>query len=262
MKSSLDEIFGKCGAEEVEILMKDFEFDTADVPTEKIYQKALKKSGIAKKNVFRLIGISAACIVIAAVGITVGISLRNTPYVIDDGSSENTESELAVKEVEYKEAVRYCQENNIFIEGLSKKDVKQVYDNLNNSDFVNVPEEKKKEYNDFAYEFTNSYSGKNAVDINTLNFLYAKYGSGMSMEKYYVTYDNILSTNQEYNVMAQECDKFTDDFCKQYDKGVPKDKVYLVQEMFYSYYKVELTQKQRELIYESMLMALDGQSVE
>ena len=56
MKNSLDEILDKCSAEEVDIFMKDFEFkETENIPSEEIYKKALKKSGIAKKNIFRVI---------------------------------------------------------------------------------------------------------------------------------------------------------------------------------------------------------------
>ncbi|MBQ5562100.1 MAG: hypothetical protein IIT39_01760, partial [Clostridia bacterium] len=208
MKNSLDEILDKCSAEEVDIFMKDFEFkETENIPSEEIYKKALKKSGIARKNILGVIIASAACIAIAAVGITAGISLKNNSVPIIDNSGTITE------EIEYETALKYCQDNNVFIEGLSKDDVKQVYTNMNNSYFTEI-------YKKYQEEYSEKYN------------------------------ENVLQSSTEYGEKKKECDEFVEQFKEYYGEFISDFNEDILRQIFYTYYGIGLTQEKYKEIFE------------
>lgn len=216
MKDSLDEILDRCSEEEIEMLMKDFEFDKSEsVLSERIYKKAVKKSGIARKNILGVIIASAACIAIAAVGITAGISMKNNSVVpvVDDGSSKTDERKPITEEIEYETALKYCQDNNVFIEGLSKDDVKQVYTNMNNSYFTEI-------YKKYQEEYSEKYN------------------------------ENVLQSSTEYDEKKKECDEFVEQFKEYYGKFISDFNEDILRQIFYTYYGIGLTQEKYKEIFE------------
>ncbi len=260
MKTSLEEILDRCSAEEVEMFMKDFELEKNEaVQSERIYQKALKKSGIAQKGVLRVIAVSAACIAIAAVGITAGISMKNNPVppVIDSSSSQNEESEPTTEKAEYEKALKYCQDNDIFIEGLSEDDVSRVYKNVSSSAFISRSDETSDECRQFIDNFIANYDKEVPADgEEILRWIFDSYsGVNLTQKQCEAIYEHMLQEKEE--------DEFVDKFISYYmDKhSVSSLEDFLGSDfqegiavgLFYRYYGSEMTMEQYEQEYEKAL---------
>ena len=111
MKNTLNEILDKCSAEELDILLKDIEMPIPDeISSDKLCKNILRKSAEKPRKNHKKIFLLAACFAMLTAAITGG-------FVIADA-------------VEYNNALKYCNENNIPIEGLSREDIKNVYRNI------------------------------------------------------------------------------------------------------------------------------------
>ena len=111
MKNTLNEILDKCSAEELDILLKDIEIPIPDeISSDKLCKNILRKSAEKPRKNHKKIFLLAACFAMLTAAITGG-------FVIADA-------------VEYNNALKYCNENNIPIEGLSREDIKNVYRNI------------------------------------------------------------------------------------------------------------------------------------
>lgn len=170
MKNSLNEILDKCSAEELDVLLKNIDMPLPEeISVERICKSALRKSAAAPKRKFKKIVLLAACIAMLTGAIT-GV------FVIAEA-------------VEYDNAVKYCNENNIPVKGLSREDIKSVYRNITTETYyysentINLPEKNI---------FENRISGYN-IQMNNYNEDYNKFFQNAENTGVYYDYDTAFS---------------------------------------------------------------------